>query len=588
MRGIKLNTIVKVKSDLEGRNRYGNLYFPSQMEEYRGNEYKIIDRKYYSELDTKVGYKLEGTDRAFIFSLEMFEEVSEDNMEELEKCHDCGTLVSEGELVYLEHLDIYVCQECIDNDYIECHDCGLLYREVDIRETAYGYCVCQDCRDRDYSYCDDCDRLFYSDDIHYNEYNDAWYCDNCYCNHEVDGRIYGYHEFCDWIKYVASGEVKPPFYIGHELEVENNNDDTSCIDLLYDNLNVILAHDGSLNNGYEIISHPQSYKYILEHKNKYEEVFNTMIRNGYKSHETSTCGLHFHVTRPFYDEINSISPWNASEEDMKKRNDLINKQNEVIDRIILVMETYKEEIIKFSRRKPSEMHWCQFLSDFKNKPSGEIKSLYYVKKNKDTNTRYMALNLENSATIEFRIFKGTLKFDTFMASVELVNNIMTLCSNLELPVTDITWDKLIDSEYAREYCNEKGIHTDKVVVDNSKEEIDLEEKMRKALKKTYKDLVRIYNAEVKRITSGFKLQLKDSIGDMRTKLANNYRKLNELDDLTTSLSDLLARFNNEEFDMCAMKNKIRQFIDSNNYATRAIKWELYEDIKNKLLEIVNN
>ena len=43
-----------------------------------------------------------------------------------------------------------------------------------------------------------------------------------------------------------------------------------------------------------------------------------------------------------------------------------------------------------------------------------------------TNThsgRYIAVNCENAATIEFRLFNGTLKRDTFMATLQLCSNI---------------------------------------------------------------------------------------------------------------------------------------------------------------------
>ena len=587
MRGIKLNTLVKVKSDLVGGEHYGGIYFNRYMEQFRGNEYKVVYRNNYEEATDKITYKLEGADEC-VFSNQMLEEVSDDDKEELISCWECGKLESEDNLTYLENYDRYVCKDCLEDKYETCHDCGEYNRFDDMRETAYGYSVCEDCRDRDYSWCDDCGRLYYSDEVNYNENTDEWYCDNCWDRHELDGRIYDYHEFNDWEFYKASDEEKPPFYIGHELEVENYDNDSHCIDTLYNNLNVILAHDGSINNGFEIISHPQSYKYIMEHKETYRDVFNEMINSGYRSHKTDTCGLHFHVTRPFYNEINNIHSWSGDKEELAKRDELIKKQNEVIDRIILVMETYKEELIAFSRRKSGEMHWCQFLSDYKNKPSGEIKSLYYIKKNKETNTRYMALNLENYATIEFRIFKGTLKYETFMASVELVNNIMTLCSNLELPVTEITWDKLIDSEFAREYCIEKDIHTDKRVVDNSKEEIDLENKIKAALKKTYKDLLKVYNAEVKRISSEMRVSLNDNLNNIYDKVSVNYRNLQGLIDLTSEIANFIDRIKREEIDVNNIKNRIESFITGNNYNARIINWTLYEDIKNKLNELINN
>ena len=587
MRSIKLNTIVKVRSDLEGGRKYGNLYFNNEMERFRGNEYKIIGRSYYSDLDDNIGYALEDT-CGYCFSSQMLEEVSEDNIEEVLYCDDCHRLKLEEELTYIDDLGKWVCEDCL-HDYEECSECGEMFRRSDLTTNAYGNLICDDCRSRHYLYCEDCGRYFYEEDLEYNDYNESYYCEDCYPRHELEGKIYGYHEFNDWTPFKANGEVNPPFYIGHELEVENFDGDTSCVDLLYEKLNVILAHDGSIDNGYEIISHPQTPRYIKEEKlEDYKEVFKTMIERGYRSHQTSTCGLHFHVTRPFYNEINNILPWNCTQEQLKERDNLIDKQNEIIDRIILVMETYKEELIKFSRRKSSEMHWCQFLSDFRNKPSGEIKSLYYVKKHKNTCTRYMALNLENSATIEFRLFKGTLNFDTFMASMELVNNIMTLCSDLSTPVTDITWDKLVDSEYARKYCEEKDIHSDKRVIDNSKEEIDLEEKIKKEVKKTYREIVKIYNAELKRVTSNLKLSLKSDIETMRTKLVDNNRTLFDLSDLTNTINNLLNRFNREEIDVDDLKIRIKNLITNNVYDARIIDWTLYEDIKNKLLEIVNN
>ena len=37
--------------------------------------------------------------------------------------------------------------------------------------------------------------------------------------------------------------------------------------------------------------------------------------------------------------------------------------------------------------------------------------------------RYVAVNLRNYSTIEFRLFRGTLKLNTFLATLQLVNEI---------------------------------------------------------------------------------------------------------------------------------------------------------------------
>ena len=110
------------------------------------------------------------------------------------------------------------------------------------------------------------------------------------------------------------------------------------------------------------------------------------------------------------------------------------------------------------------------------KQGEDCKSLYYIKKNKETSTRYMALNLTNYYTIEFRIFRGTLNFDTFMASVELVNNIVTLCSNLDIPVEEITWDRLTETKYAHTYCDMKNIRSTIIPKSNDEEYLKMEKK----------------------------------------------------------------------------------------------------------------
>lgn len=232
----------------------------------------------------------------------------------------------------------------------------------------------------------------------------------------------------------------------------------------------------------------------MEHKEDYKRVFSEMISNGYESHNTSTCGLHFHVTRPFYDEIEELD-YNSD-----YRRELIEKQGNIIDRIILVMETYKDELMNFSRRSDSQMHWCQFLSDYKH--TDKIDSTIYIKENKHGTGRYMALNLENDATIEFRLFRGTLKYETFMASVEFVNNIVTLCSDLSIPLKDITWDKLVAGEFAKTYSDERGISTSKVVVDNSEKEIKKIDTYIKSTKRLRKPICELYNMLLKDFTKG--------------------------------------------------------------------------------------
>ena len=57
--------------------------------------------------------------------------------------------------------------------------------------------------------------------------------------------------------------------------------------------------------------------------------------------------------------------------------------------------------------------------------------------------RYVAVNLENYETIEFRLFRGTLRYETFIATLQLVNEIC----NTALCLTDRELENLSWSDF---------------------------------------------------------------------------------------------------------------------------------------------
>ena len=121
---------------------------------------------------------------------------------------------------------------------------------------------------------------------------------------------------------------------------------------------------------------------------------------GYRSHQTSTCGLHIHVNRDAFGS--------AYEE-----------QEAVIGRIVFFVEKHWNEIVKFSRRTSENLNrWAARYATI----SATTEETY--KKAKD---RYMgrcvAVNLENANTVEFRLFRGTLNYKTFVATLQLVDEI---------------------------------------------------------------------------------------------------------------------------------------------------------------------
>ena len=99
--------------------------------------------------------------------------------------------------------------------------------------------------------------------------------------------------------------------------------------------NIYIKSDGSLEDGFEIVSHPMTLEYHAEEMN-WKELLREAVSMGYRSHQTSTCGLHVHVNR------NAFGDNQAEQED-------------VISRILFFVEKHWNERFTFSRRSSYNM-----------------------------------------------------------------------------------------------------------------------------------------------------------------------------------------------------------------------------------------
>lgn len=569
---VRVKSREEIEALLDENHRINELYIDDDMFNYCGQELKVIYSRWSGYSNS---IRLEGVD--WYWNLDCFKEVGEENMRDLDRiCADCGNEIEEGEeLTYIEGYDRYVCNDCLEY-YHECDNCGRMVHEDDLHSVDNGNRnVCDSCLD-DYRCCADCGEYFYSDDMYYDDDEDEWYCVDCWENsarHLISG-YHNYHRGFEFHK--ASDEVKPPRYIGSELEMENDSVDGDCVRYLKDEFDAILAHDGSLdgNGAMEWVDDPRSLKAHYEIADKKREAFNRLVRSGYRSHDTSTCGLHFHVSRPYQEEINALDFYN--DEDRKKIDELRDKQEDIINRIILVMETYKEELIRFSRRK--DTYWCKWLSDVVTCDNGKITSLDFIKKVKgESMGHHRALNLENRNTIEFRIFKGTLNFDTYMASLELVNNIVELCSDLEFPLEKITWDKLTRGQYVTKYVIENDIHTSRKVVDTSEIDRIWEIVKNKKKIKTINKLIKEFNKYYQVYVTKFE-NIKDS--DNWSLICNTTAKLR---DFSSSFQGVIDYKNNNQYDNVLYK--MREIVNYNMYVDTDELYAIRSNIQGLLREV---
>lgn len=262
--------------------------------------------------------------------------------------------------------------------------------------------ICEDCAEDECCTCDYCgDLIWNSDDF---GEDGMVLCEDCYNNRIDEESIHDYNYKPEPIFYGEGNR-----YYGIELEVDKGGNYSDYAKQILDIANVRHEHiyiknDGSLDDGFEIVSHPMSLKYHLEEMD-WESVLQTAKNLGYYSHDTYSCGYHMHINR-------------------QSLGDTYDEQEDVISKIMYFIELHWNEMLKFSRRSESNMNrWSARLGY--EKTSKEI----LEKAKQSSRGRYVAVNIENYSTIEIRMFRGTLKYNTFIATLQMVDNIVNLAKN---------------------------------------------------------------------------------------------------------------------------------------------------------------
>jgi hypothetical protein len=326
------------------------------------------------------------------------------------------------------------CEECC----WKCADCGL--RFVDDADSSQNACderICERCS-ASYTMCESCDDTIHCDDSY--GHDGRTLCRSCYDYDVVNepgdepvnpvsrrhsGLVHEYDYKPSPMFHRAEGETldfsRPCF--GFELEVDNGPTDhdehikaaglvpeTGC-DTFY------CKHDGSLTTGFEIVSHPGTWSYWASHELAFCDVLKAA---GYKSYDTSTCGMHVHVSRSALSKLD----------------------------IFKLLEFAKHNphfMYRVSRRK-SESHMNEWASVDEAQRGTLAKK---AKGDEDVSLeKYEAINLVPSRTIEFRIFRGTLDKAALRRNLSFVAALVAYvkeCGIHELELTSVRFVRWIDA-----------------------------------------------------------------------------------------------------------------------------------------------
>jgi hypothetical protein len=177
--------------------------------------------------------------------------------------------------------------------------------------------------------------------------------------------------------------------MGFELEVESDGETYDGPELVRLHLGdlVYFKEDGSLDDGFEIVTHPMTLAYAHSMDWAWTQ---GLLDKGYRSWDRSSCGLHVHVDRRGF-----------------------NGRLHQYSFTLLLMRNKALSYLIAGRQGNS-------YASFDKGMRTEIPK--HLKGQDNCVQRYSAVNVLPTATLEVRMFKGSLKKERILAALEYVHS----------------------------------------------------------------------------------------------------------------------------------------------------------------------
>lgn len=344
----------------------------------------------------------------------------------------CNTCDSCNDILYIDNLHYQdgeiLCDDCFSKKFVMCSICGDII-SIDNAYNSFGNNYCESCYWDNFGSCENCGRIFHNDDLYWHASYESSFCESCNPP-EIDGlHEYEYRPkptYYRGINELENDDHRCNLYFGIELEIESDdNDIESAVKNLPDF--VYAKEDSSVNAGFEIVSHPCTYKWLRENPEKWNQILD-LRKDGFRSYNTDTCGIHIHLSKNYF------GTWH-------------------LYKFLKLFYENPKFILRISQRNENNLnHWATLSQKHYNNNDDE--SLVYKAKNKQGNyERYTAVNLQNQHTIEIRIFKGTLNPRSFWKNIEFVKATVDFTLNATLKDVIVKKFEQFIVKHKSEYIN---------------------------------------------------------------------------------------------------------------------------------------
>lgn len=350
-------------------------------------------------------------------------------------CERCGEICYRDDLV-----SVYVgrdwedwCQDCCDDSAFVCECCGDMTSN-DYHNYVDNDEICDDClnNNSDYAACERCGETHHVDNMEYSDRFGGYVCDDCRDKATVIHNYHGGPRPLLWLSDNPEDRYnrKYKLFVGVELEIDKGGERDDHAEDIVDagghapNDDITCESDGSLDDGFEIISTTATTDYHIRHYG-WADMMEKAIDLGYTSHDAGTCGLHVHMDREYFADMQQADP----------------------ETILTVIVANNDDWLKrFSRR--TYFGYCQFLperykfraEDFKSKDKygnglDRAEVLYRLGNAKRQLSGHgSCMNFDGYRTLEIRFNRGTLNFATFVATMQFVQmlaDITKSCHHVE-------------------------------------------------------------------------------------------------------------------------------------------------------------
>lgn len=349
--------------------------------------------------------------------------------DEYEICAECDDIYPTSDMT--DTHDGRICSYCLDSNYMYS---SVMDEYIHEDECVWvgDDCMTDNYREDNYTQCDCCGEWF---DMEREgcESDDGYdLCDSCTDDYRLEngsvyykdsGYIQEYHPNID-LHFYGEG----PKFLGCEYEVQGGGCNSHIAENIFGNYREFYcSRDGSLDEGFEAITHPCSPSHMLSNID-WETIVDKLDKNGYD--DTEGAGFHIHISREHFQSQSHIG------------------------KLIRFFSDNYQELVNFGNRtwdtankwaEPTDYDTDDKFIDIYSNAKGE---------------RYSAVNVWPSETVEIRLFGCTYRPEVIRSYIQFVDIITDLANgfyrdmtfeNVRKEATERGYNELIN------YMDEQGI-----------------------------------------------------------------------------------------------------------------------------------